>query len=35
MSKVAKTTIGLMIATLIAKVLGFGRELTLAGVYGT
>ncbi|GAA0703303.1 murein biosynthesis integral membrane protein MurJ [Paraclostridium ghonii] len=35
MSKVAKTTLGLMIATLIAKVLGLGRELTLGGVYGT
>ena len=30
MSKVAKATIGLMLATIIAKVLGFGREL----VYG-
>ncbi|WP_250675446.1 murein biosynthesis integral membrane protein MurJ (plasmid) [Paraclostridium ghonii] len=35
MSKVAKTTLALMIATLIAKVLGFGRELTLGGIYGT
>ncbi|GAA0237463.1 murein biosynthesis integral membrane protein MurJ [Metaclostridioides mangenotii] len=34
MSKVAKSALGLMIATLIAKVLGFGRELTLASVYG-
>lgn len=34
MSKVAKAAVGLMIATLIAKVLGFARELTLASVYG-
>ena len=34
MSKVAKVTIGLMIATIIAKVLGFGRELVLASSYG-
>ena len=34
MSKVAKATIGLMIATIIAKVLGFGRELVLASAYG-
>lgn len=34
MSKVAKATIGLMVATLIAKILGFGRELTLASAYG-
>ncbi|MEG1131285.1 MAG: murein biosynthesis integral membrane protein MurJ [Romboutsia sp.] len=34
MSKVAKAALGLMIATLIAKVLGFARELTLASVYG-
>ena len=34
MSKVAKATIGLMIATVIAKVLGFGRELVLASSYG-
>ena len=34
MSKVAKATIGLMLATIIAKVLGFGRELVLAAVYG-
>lgn len=35
MSKLAKAAIGLMIATMIAKVLGFGRELVLASVYGT
>ena len=35
MSKVAKATVGLMIATIIAKVLGFGRELVLASSYGT
>ena len=34
MSKVAKAAIGLMGATLLAKCLGFGRELTLASVYG-
>ena len=34
MSKVAKATLGLMIATIIAKVLGFGRELVLASSYG-
>ena len=34
MSKIAKATIGLMIVTIISKVLGFGRELVLAGVYG-
>lgn len=35
MSKVAKTTVLLMIATLIAKILGLGRESILGGVYGT
>ena len=34
MSKVAKAAIGLMAATLVAKVLGFGRELALASAYG-
>ena len=34
MSKVAKATIGLMLATAIAKGLGFGRELVLASYYG-
>lgn len=34
MSKVAKATIGLMLATAIAKGLGFGRELVLASSYG-
>lgn len=34
MSKVAKATIALMIATIISKVLGFGRELVLASSYG-
>lgn len=34
MSKVAKAALGLMIAILLAKILGFGRELTLASVYG-
>lgn len=35
MSKVAKATVALMIATILAKVLGFGRELVLASAYGT
>ena len=34
MSKVAKATLGLMVATIIAKILGFGRELVLASSYG-
>lgn len=34
MSKVAKAAAGLMLATLLSKVLGFGRELALAGAYG-
>lgn len=34
MSKIAKATIGLMIATIIAKILGFARELVLASSYG-
>lgn len=34
MSKVAKATITLMIATLTAKVLGFVREMVLASSYG-
>ena len=34
MSKVAKAAVGLMAATLVAKILGFGRELVLAAVYG-
>lgn len=34
MSKLAKATVGLMMATIIAKVLGFGRELVLASSYG-
>ena len=35
MSKIAKTTILLMVVTLISKVLGFARELVLASAYGT
>ena len=35
MSKLARATFGLMIATIIAKILGFGRELVLAAGYGT
>lgn len=34
MNKVAKATFVLMIATVIAKILGFGRELVLASSYG-
>ena len=34
MSKVATATISLMLATIISKVLGFGRELVLASSYG-
>lgn len=34
MSKVAKAAVGLMIATLMAKILGFGRELALASAFG-
>lgn len=34
MSKVAKATLGLMIVTVLSKVLGFGRELALTYVYG-
>ena len=34
MSKAAKATVGLMMATMLAKVLGFGRELVLASAYG-
>lgn len=34
MSKLARATFGLMVATMIAKVLGFGRELVLASGYG-
>lgn len=34
MSKVAKATVGLMIVTLLGKLLGFVRELVLASIYG-
>lgn len=34
MSNITKNTLVLMIATIIAKVLGFGRELVLASSYG-
>ena len=34
MSNIAKNTLALMIATMIAKLLGFGRELVLASSYG-
>lgn len=35
MNKVAKTTLMLMIITIISKILGFARELVLGGIYGT
>lgn len=35
MNKVTKATIGLMIATIISKILGFGREIVLGSIYGT
>ena len=34
MSKIAETTFTLMIVTMVAKLLGFGRELVLASAYG-
>ena len=34
MSKVAKATLGLMIVTMLSKILGFGRELALTYTYG-
>lgn len=34
MNRVAKATIGLMFATICAKILGFGREVVLASAYG-
>lgn len=34
MSKIAKSTIGLMIVTILSKFLGLGRELALTYVYG-
>lgn len=34
MNKIAKVTIGLMIITIISKILGFGRELVLGSIYG-
>lgn len=35
MSNVAKATIGLMIVTILSKILGFGRELVLSTYYAT
>ena len=35
MSKVAKATVGLMIVTLLSKVIGFSREMVLTYAYGT
>ncbi|MGL4796779.1 MAG: murein biosynthesis integral membrane protein MurJ [Paraclostridium sp.] len=34
MNKIAKATIGLMIITIVSKILGFGRELVLGSLYG-
>lgn len=34
MSKVAKATIGLMIVTMLSKILGFAREVVLGATYG-
>lgn len=34
MSKVAKATLGLMLVTILGKVLGFSREIILASAYG-
>lgn len=34
MSKIGKATFGLIIVTMISKILGFGRELALTYVYG-
>lgn len=34
MSKVLKATIGLMLITMVSKILGFSRELVLGAVYG-
>ncbi|UPA31296.1 murein biosynthesis integral membrane protein MurJ [Terrisporobacter glycolicus] len=34
MSKVAKSAIGLMVVTMLGKMLGFAREMVLASVYG-
>jgi putative peptidoglycan lipid II flippase len=34
MSKVTTAALGLMIATMLSKILGFGRELALASAYG-
>lgn len=35
MSKIARATVGLMAATIVAKILGLGRELALASSYGS
>jgi putative peptidoglycan lipid II flippase len=34
MSKVAKATVGLMIVTILAKIVGFGRDQVLSYIYG-
>lgn len=34
MSKVAKSALGLMMVTMLSKILGFGRELVLTSTYG-
>ena len=35
MSKLSISAIGLMATTILSKILGFGRELTLSYFYGT
>ena len=34
MSKVAKAAVGLMIVTILSKIIGFAREQVLSFVYG-
>ena len=34
MSKIVKATVGLMVVTIISKLLGFMREIVLGSTYG-
>ena len=34
MNKIAKSALGLIIITILSKILGFGRELVLTYIYG-
>lgn len=34
MSKVAKSTVGLIVVTLLSKILGFPRKVVLGSTYG-